>query len=447
MKKLFVVLCLCLTLALSACGSPGTTETTESTASTPSYTVRFELMGTLLSEQAVEEGQLPEDVIVMTSGVRFSGWLDSQGQTVDPFTVSVTGDVTYQAMAYPALTGHDPYLFADSEGNLRPDDALTGDELLQALQSLAAEGAQDYFPAISTGTDAVTYSALCQTLNSFFDANSVAAAFPGEEDGPVTRAAFAQGMQLLLHRASIEAFTLAQDALLPTDVTQERPDRLALLEASVAHTPADEGTTWADVELPTCYAPGFVNIDGWLYYVQEDHYFLRDSSIGFLYFDANGRYTSGDAALDETVATILNDLISQNPDADRFTILREVYDYCHESYTYRRTYDHPAFGSNGWEIQRASAMFETGKGNCYSYAAIFWALSRGLGYQTRAISGTCLSDEQPHSWCIIELDGEDYFFDPEWQYAYTERGVFDKDMFKIPMDKIDYWGYKWSEPT
>lgn len=45
----------------------------------------------------------------------------------------------------------------------------------------------------------------------------------------------------------------------------------------------------------------------------------------------------------------------------------------------------PAFAETGWD---AKEMFPSGKGNCYSFTAIFWALSRNMGYETRAISGT-----------------------------------------------------------
>jgi hypothetical protein len=67
-----------------------------------------------------------------------------------------------------------------------------------------------------------------------------------------------------------------------------------------------------------------------------------------------------------------------------------------------------------------------------------------LGYEARAISGTCLKDEQPHGWVFIEIDGEDYLFDPEWEYVYYyERDDFSKDMFMMPMDKIGWWNYRW----
>lgn len=454
MKKLIIALSICLALLLGLCvvlhireaqGQAGLSRP-EETEGVHTYTIRFEITGVLGREQKVTEGQKPEVMTLETEGLRFASWVDAQGNAVDPFAAAVNGDVTYYAVVYPQLVSHTAYLFTDDAGNLRPDDMLTADELHQALHALAAEGAENYFPELPTGSEGVTYSLLNGILTELFESDAVTAAVAGEAEDQVTRAAFAQIMNMLLAWDETETVIIAPGASIPTDVTADRTDAAVLLEASVLHEATEESNQrWGDVELPVFYDPGFVNLDGWLYCVNDDHYFIRDEYVGDLYFGPDGRYTSGDAELDATVASLLNTMLTENPDEDRLGILRVAYDHCHQQYTYRRSYDHPAFGETGWEIERAKAMFETGKGNCYSYAAIFWALARGLGYEARAISGTCLSDEQPHSWCIIELDGEDYFFDPEWQYAYTEREIYDKDMFMIPMNKVSYWTYKWTE--
>ena len=416
---------------------------TEASTEPAAYTVTFQIKDTVIESQTVTESQLPTAVATPISGIQLLGWTDIHKHTVDPFTAPVTADVTYQAVFYPELTNHAPYLFVNEEGLLQPDEPLTHEALALALTTLAAEGAAQYFPELSTETAPVAHAELKAILAYFYTDEAIAAAFPEAEE--LTRGSFATGMNQLLGRSAEELLTYGQELVFPTDITAGRADAAALLEASVEHTAAEDGILWSSLELPTAYAPGFINLEGQLYYVQEDRYFLKDGYVGTLYFDADGRYTSGDATLDATVITILKDLIAQNPEADRFTLLRAVFEHCYQNYTYRRTFDHPAYGSTGWEIQRANAMFESTKGNCYSYAAIFWALSRALGYETRAISGKVLSDEQPHSWCIIQLeDGEDYIFDPQWQYNYIERGL-EHDMFKIPMDRIGYWLYQWEE--
>ena len=408
------------------------------------YTVTFQINDTLLDQQTVAENQLPAAVANQFPGVHFLGWADAQNQSVDPFVVPITADVTYHAVFHPELINHVPYLFVNESNQLLSDAVLTYADLTQALNALAAEGAAEYFPALSAEASPMTHADLTKSLSGFFSADDIAAAFPDAQDP--TRSVFAAGMNQLLGRTADEQFSLNEGYTLPADITAVRTDAADLLEASVEHVPVSEGVLWNTLELPTGYEPGFVNLEGQLYYVQENGYLLKDDYVGTLYFDPDGRYTSGDATLDATVVSILKDMIAQNPEADRFALLRIVYDHCHQNYTYRRTFDHPEYGSTGWEIQRANAMFETTKGNCYSYAAIFWALSRALGYETRAISGKVLEDEQPHSWCIIQLeDGADYIFDPQWQYNYTERGITQHDMFKIPMERIGYWLYQWTE--
>ena len=100
-------------------------------------------------------------------------------------------------------------------------------------------------------------------------------------------------------------------------------------------------------------------------------------------------------------------------------------------------------GATGWEIEEAKTMFKDTRGNCYYFAGAFWALARGLGYDARAISGTCTGTDQPHAWVIIAFDGEDYFFDPQWENNYHTRNIYDKDMFMLSLDRVWWWGYKW----
>lgn len=447
MKKqivLVVILSIVLVLCLAAAFALNTglfTDLVPTQTEPTAYTVSFQVQDALIAQQTVVENTTPQVLTETVPGVHITGWTDAQGQPVDPFAVPVTADICYQAVFYPELSRHVPFLFVDSDGLLLPEEPLTWEDLSRAVHALASEEAVPYLPAVSGESTPIPRADLTACLNQLFDGEAVAAAFGGTQ--VPTRSVFAAGMCTLLERGGDELLAFDENTLPPADITFDRQDAAALLEACTAHTVEDTGITWDQVALPTDYEPGFVNTDGQLYYVQEDHYLLRDGYVGTLYFDAGGRYTCGDAQLDATVVSVLGDLIAQNPGADRFTLLRAVYDYCHQTYTYRRTYDHPEYGSTGWEIQRAKDMFETGKGNCYSFAAIFWALSRALGYETRAVSGKVLADEQPHSWCFIELDGEDYIFDPQWQNNYTERGIFEHDMFQIPRDRFSYWLYQW----
>lgn len=405
----------------------------------PGHTVRFVENG-VVTEQTVVQGQLPRTPDPQPTGAVFVGWQDDLGQTVVPAELPVTQDVTYTAVFRPVLSSHVPYLQLDGDGMLCPDEALTWDALCHGLNVLAAEGAAGYFPEIPTGTEAVDGLALAELLENFFAPETV----PAIEEGAVTRARFAQVMHSLLGREDGERLVLSQGTLLPTDVNLERDDLAALLEACVSHTSDPEGVAWKQLDLKTAHEPGFVHLDGWLYYVQEDHTFLLDGDLGRLHFGADGRYTCGDEELDALVAAYWKDVMAENPEATRLELLKIAYEHCHRDFQYLRR-ELYTVGQTGWEVEDAKEMLTTGRGNCYNFAAIFWAYARGLGYEARAISGTCTDTDQPHGWVIIEMDGADYFFDPEWQYAYRDRGERGKDMFMIPKDQTWYWSYKWKE--
>lgn len=446
MKKVIVILSVCLALLLGLCVFLTVRQEAPAETQPTLYSVQFQVLGTVVSRQTLTEGQLPQTFDADIPGVTVIGWTDPNGQATDPFAAPVTADITYEATAYVALTEHVPYLFADSEGLLRPDEPLDHSALRAALEALVMPEAAPYLPQIAVISSSINRDILIEILSAFYERETIAAAFP--EGVELTRSVFARGMNQLLGRSVNDTFEIGDDPVIPADITFEREDAWELLEASVVHTPAQQARSWAWVSsmlLPSSHAPGFMLIEGWLYYVQEDHSLLRDGYVGTLYFNAEGRQTSGDPDLDYEVVTRLKEMAEQNPEADRFALLRIAFDHCHQNYTYRRSYDHPAYGADGWQLFRATDMFQTGKGNCYGFAAMFWALARGLGYDARAVSGTCLSDEQPHSWCLIELDGEDYIFDPQWQYSYTERGETRYDMFMIPQEKFYFWGYKWSE--
>lgn len=416
-------------------GCETATNNTPTEAEVPAYKVTFAMKGHILSEQKVAEGESPEMVDTKVQGLVFSSWSDANGEHVDPYTVKITEDTRFEAIAYPDISSHAAFLQVDEDGFLRPDDALTADDLYFALHNLAVDGAEAYFPGLYTGKAKVSGQELKQVLEHFFPSQTVAEAF-GDE---ITRASFAQGMLKLLNRSWEEPQSM-EEVQLPKDVHAGREDSAVLLESCLEHTPDAAGSSWADMELPAPYEPGFVNIEGWLYYVQEDGYFLKDGNVGVLYFGEDGRYTSGDAELDRMVAERIAKFYEENPDKTRFEILRVAYDHCVGNYEYLRRNIYGK-GHTGWEIDDAKVMFETGLGNCYNFAAIFWALARGLGYEAYGIAGNCTGSVQPHGWVQISFEGEPYFFDPEWHYDYIHDGRPVKDMFMIAMEDAWYWTY------
>ena len=211
------------------------------------------------------------------------------------------------------------------------------------------------------------------------------------------------------------------------------PDVEADYWAAGAAAAAGEGSFAKKLE------EGFVNIDGWLYHAGSDGYFLKNDYLGSLFFDQNGRYTSGDAALDAAVAAAIAD--HTTPDMSREEMLRAMYTYVRDSFKYlrRNYYD---LGENNWALAEASTMYETGHGNCYNYAAAFWAAARGLGYDAMTVSGNIGSDRSRHGWVEIPIDGERYVFDVEIEMAYIRDGKNASDMFMMPHLSARYaWLY------
>lgn len=439
MKRILklVSILLLLSILLCACGKPA-----QPPVETAKYTVTYLAGDGVYQTQTVEEGHYPQPVTPVLEGVEFTGWADSNKNIVKPETIPVTGNISYIAQGQPRLTLHMPYLQVDEFGFLRPEEPLTADELAYALKALSHETAWSFFPELPASYN-VSGGQLKQVLGAFFSADAVQKQVTCGDTDSVSRAMFAGYMHALLGRDSEEFFVLGAGAVLPQDVTALREDIPQLLEASMRHTTDMDGQRWSDIPLPTGWDPGLQLVDGWLYYVQPDGQLLRNGYYEKLYFGADGHYTSGDLELDAMVANILKTIVEENPELSGLELLRKVYDHCHQDYKYIRkeAYD---FGAIGWEVEDAKEMISTGRGNCYNFAAVFWALAKGLGYDVQCLAGTCTGTDQPHGWVGFRYEGQRYFIDPEWQYAYTEREIYDRDMFMLTMDEVWWWTYKWS---
>ena len=433
--KLLPVLLL-MAVGLCACGEPA-----EAPTETPSYTVSYLVGEDLYTNQTVLQGQCPAPVSVEIAGLRFDGWVDGNGKPVQPETVAVYGNVSYIAQGTPELIRHMPYLEVDAFGFLRPEELLTSYELEYAFKALTEQTAWAFLPQMPASNN-VSGTQLKDVLKTFFSETELTAAITCADTDAVTRAMFAGYMHVLLGRDHQETFILGAGAEVPQDVTALRTDVPVLLEACMRHTPDPEGQHWTDLPLITGWEPGLHLVDGWLFYVQEDGQLLRNGQLDKLQFGPDGRYTSGDPELDVLVADILKRIVEENPELEGLELLRKVYDHCHQDYKYVRK-DAYLFGQTGWEVEDAKEMILKGRGNCYNFAAVFWALAQGMGHDVQCLAGTCTGTDQPHGWVVLHYEDAYYFVDPEWQYAYTEREIFDKDMFMLTMDEVWWWTYRW----
>ena len=433
-------------LCLVGCGTiqspqvPTVSQATESLPQVESYKVVFRLNDLAIKSQIVEEGKYPV-APELPEGYWIEGWKDPAGAITDPATVPIREDTVFFAKAYPDLSLHEPYLFTDESGAIRGDEKLSAKELSDALAAVAVSKTALSMVVIPQ-SDVVPADQLYQVLTDCFPSKQVDRAFADipESDTDVTRAQFAQIFNQLLGRQG-EAVALKIDQILSAEVLPllENAD---LLEAALAHSPKENGVSITEAVLSSRWAPGFHLYDGWLYYADENGSLLRNGQLDSLTFGADGRYTCADKELDATVASILREIAAEHADADREELLYQAFLYVRDNFSYLRR-DLKAVGATGWMVEDAKAMFEKSRGNCYSFAAAFCALARGLGYDAHCISGLVLQYADKHGWVEIEFDGNTYIFDP--QLANKEmnggRSNFGEDMFMIPKERWSWFLY------
>ena len=205
-----------------------------------------------------------------------------------------------------------------------------------------------------------------------------------------------------------------------------------------SHTAAAGGEVWTShTKTDIGLATGFHLIDGWLYYYDANTgSFAVNTSVGSFTFNSQGHFTSGSDELDQRLHEIV--LAHTNDSMTQEQKLRALYVYTRDSFTYLRR---PAyeFGATGWMQTDALNMLQTGYGNCYSYASVFWYLARWLGYDARIYSGTVGWNYAPHAWVEITMDGTSYIYDTELEMAYHRRGRYEINLYHY-ID-VDGWHY------
>ena len=182
------------------------------------------------------------------------------------------------------------------------------------------------------------------------------------------------------------------------------------------------------------YAKGLHEIDGGMYYVKEDGSFLTNSAVGYLTFDANGRYTSGNATLDSYVDQAL--AACTNSGMTKAQKLRAAYLYVRDHGAYLAR-PHQARGTTAWAEESALFMFEHKKGNCYCFAGQFLYMARRLGYDAYVVSGGVGRKDSDHAWVMICENGVPYIYDVEleWGYRAGRYGHAEYNMYKMPLNK------------
>ncbi|MCI8970369.1 MAG: hypothetical protein HFF99_02780 [Oscillibacter sp.] len=212
-------------------------------------------------------------------------------------------------------------------------------------------------------------------------------------------------------------------------------------EAAIPHQHTGSG----DAERWTSHTPrtevpkdGIQMADGWLYcYDSARGDVVRDAAVGTHYFNSSGRFTTGNNELDSWLHKIV--LAHTKESQTQEQKLRSVYLYTRDSFTYLRR---PPYAMGVYDYMETDALriLDTGYGNCYCYAALFWYLSRWIGYDATIYNGTVGVRRSPHSWVEISLNGKSYIFDTELEMAYRRKQRFDVNLYKFH-DAGNSWNY------
>ena len=436
------------------------------------YTLSFSVPGQEPQRFTVREGEsfTPPDGPAL-AGYTFLCWADAEGRALGGGELTVTASAAYAAryaVAFRDESGsesHEPYLSLDEKSMFRPDGALTRGELVTALYSLLdiSGVGSGYFADVAPGDacytaaatlkdlgliegdrlhpeDEVLYGELFELLARLFPAaeqehsfSSVPADSPyypafclAYERGWLTddtvspydvapRKLIARLFNALTGRGGMTHSDLSLTGTI-LDIACDDPCFPDIAEAVIPHSCRrdESGEVWTG-STPLPFLPEGFFFDGVLYRaIKADGSPAIGEMVGNLLFDETGVVSTGDHELDLLVRQKLAELVDP-ASMTREEMLRAVYDsVLHDSFYLRA--ERYETGETGWEATEAYRMFSTGKGNCYSYAAAFWALSRAIGYDTVCYSGTVGTFHNPHGWAEITIDGVPYIFDPTLEY-------------------------------
>ncbi len=247
--------------------------------------------------------------------------------------------------------------------------------------------------------------------------------------GTITRAEAAALFNLVLGRTADKESIQANRPVFFLDVPANSWYYYHVVEAAVSHTYAkhDGVETWTSFTAPDSVLPAGFTTTGFHLYSGNAYYYdaaqgdiLRSTTLQNTWaFDKDGKYTTGDAELDSALRKII---LSQCQDsADPAANLKTLFGYCRDTYSYRKR-DVPTAAEFTHAFVNASAkqMISSGKGNCYSFSALFYHLSRWLGYDTTLVAGTVLYPDDEHCWTVIPEGGKEYIYDTqlEWRYVH-----------------------------
>nr|WP_297170910.1 S-layer homology domain-containing protein [uncultured Agathobaculum sp.] len=327
-----------------------------------------------------------------------------------------------------------------ADGTFRPENTITRAEFVTILTRLPHNdiGTTQSFTDVPPAHWA--YSAVQTALAQGW----IAAGSTFRPEAPITRAEAVTILNRVLGRSADAVMASSGEGIrVMPDVPDTHWAYLDMLEATTDHEydKANGIETWTSYDRETTtLAEGWHNIGGLLFHVNAAQQFDRNTMIGSLELDRNGRYTTGSAELDTLLANAVAGVVTD--EMTQLEKLRAVYDYAKETFGYLGIGEVDTT-VDGWEIEQAINMLTTKRGNCYSWSSVFTYLARQVGYDAQAIPGTGVSpsgSESVHAWTEITIDGVDYTFDPQIESVYAARYGQNYDLFMKQYGQAE-WGY------
>ena len=418
---------------------------------------------------------------VELDGYTFLNWLAPDGNPETRSSFSVYEDLVLTAhYALPLETEeHIPYLTADKNGVVDVDAVVTIREFVQVLYRLLnidLVGQGEFLDVVKkdpcfkaaatlkelgvlTGNylypdDPLRFLDLLQLLERFYPASDEVISFPrlnlSKEEQAIYATAASYGW-IDSHLETVPSDTVTRGELAHVvnrvlgratqshppesrvgtilDVGPANPHYADIAEAVIPHeyTWNNGVEVWTDSSPLPAHDPGLFFAGVRLHCITGSGRHLRNTRADGRRYNANGEVTTGDAELDRALWTILEETVDP-VHMDSEEMLRLVYDYVCDNYA---PCSGPVYevGAEGWAIQEAWKILQSGEGSCYGYAALFYELSYMIGYQPVLISGSIYGEQtvfktedgtrvvshpgyMPYAWVEISFDGISYLFDP-----------------------------------
>ncbi len=323
------------------------------------------------------------------------------------------------------------------EGNyLFPDDPLRFQELLELLERFyPATDAVYEFPALNRDSDA------CRIYSTAAAYGWIDPDTETDPGAPVTRGELARLLNRVLHRD--QAHPRASQVGMILDVAPEHPYFADIAEAVIPHdyVRQDSAEVWTDSTPLPSHEPGLFFAGVRLHCISETGRPLRNTTVDGRRFNASGELTSGDAELDRKLWAILEELVDPRY-MEEEEMLRIVYDYVCDEFTPgpAKVYE---VGAEDWAVREAKQLLETGTGDSYGYAALFYELSYFIGYQPVLYSGSIYGEQtafetddgvrveshpgyMPYGWVEISFDRVPYIFDPAGESRVDPNRIYFK---------------------